>query len=94
MSRLLWCLLDTNGRFLSHGSNDRDNDFLAITKHLFDLFTKFTLRKFDIILGTSSVEQEAHETVIDVNQGKFITGNVGDFDVVGGWAHVLILLCP
>jgi hypothetical protein len=76
---------------LTHSGNNSDKEFLALIELSLDLVTKFTFGQLDIILGATVVKHQGKETVINVDEGVFVTDNVGDIHVVGGGREIFEL---
>jgi len=90
-SRALGSLFVRNGLFLTHSTNDGDQEVLASVEILADLGSEFTLRNLDVVLGNTILSHEIEETVIDIDELEFITDDIGNIHVVGGRTDILQL---
>lgn len=85
-------LLVGDAGLLAHGLEDGDGKGLAGGELLLELVTELALGELDVVLGLARVEEQAEEAVLNVEELDLIAGHVGDIHVVGGGAHVLVLL--
>jgi hypothetical protein len=91
--RLFFRMVKLTGKsvLFTHGRNDGDKKFLALIKFFLQLLTKFTFGQLDIILGATVIKHQRKETIINVDEGVFVTDNVGDIHVVGGGREIFKL---
>lgn len=88
----LWSLLEGDGSLLIHGSDDTDNQVLAVVELGSNLVTQFTIWDLDIVLGVTVGGHQRQKTIVNVQQLVFGSAYEGNVHVVGGWRQVLQLL--
>lgn len=76
---------------LTHGRNNRDQEFLTLLEILLQLLTELTFRELDIILGGTIGQHQREETIINVKKSIFHTDNVRDIHVVSGRTEFFVL---
>jgi hypothetical protein len=86
------CLLEADASLLTHSLEDGDEERLLGIEGILDLLAELTIGELDVVLGLTGVEEDGDETVFDVEELKFVAGDVGDVHVVGGGAELLELL--
>lgn len=92
MSLLFWSILERNGSFFTHSRDDGDDQVFTFIEFALDLVTQFSIWNFDIILGVTIWGHQWQETVINVQQLEFLSSDVWDFHIVGGWRQILQFL--
>ena len=89
-----WSLLGFDGKLLTHGSKDNNvGIFLLLSEKLGNLVTNFSIWDLDIILGLTIISHQGKETIVrDIEKLVFLSGDVWNIHVVGGWAQLFKLL--
>jgi len=85
-------LLESNSGLFAHGRDDGDDDFLVIIESLLDALSYFALRNLDVVLLATISGHEVKEAFVDVNEGIFVTLDVGDVHVVRGGTDIFQFL--
>ncbi len=85
-------ILERDASFFTHGSQNRDNQFLSVVKFGLDLRAHFTFGQLDVVLGGTIAAHQGQETVVDIQQRIFGTVDVGDIHVVSGRRNIFQLL--
>lgn len=85
-------LLGGQSMLFTHSGDDGDENLLSVVEKLLDLVTDFTLGDLDIVLSSTGLVNQVHESVINVKEGVFVSGDVGDVHVVGGGGEIFHLL--
>lgn len=55
------------GQLLPHGSNNSDDQLLAVVKVSLDLFPEIAIRQLDIVLGATVGEHQVEKAIVNVD---------------------------
>lgn len=84
--------LGSDSTFLPHGRNHGDHEFITRFKLRLDFLADVVFRNTQVLSDVSVVAHQGHVAFIDVNQLVVYPLNGGNIHVVGGGAHIFILL--
>lgn len=84
--------LGSDSTFLPHGRNHGDHEFITGFELCLDFLANFAFRDTQVLPDFTVVAHQGHVAFIDVNQLVVYPLDGGNIHVVGGRAHIFMLL--